>query len=359
MARAPQVSNTLSRADIQFKPVGEGMDVYRILEREGFQPRQRWVLARDFRKESSFYPFPRELYRVVKTPEMTQVYIFDRPAGETYVFWRSEDQAGFYRSRIQLPRVKTQVEGAIQGSLIESILRQHPDRRLAYRFLDAFSLDRSSLHRLPRNSTFKIEFEEWVEGEVSLGMAEILKIELDIPQQKTLRRILYQWNQGKTFVDPDGDLQARPLYLPVHHLNISSHFSPRRFHPVKKRYRAHLGTDFVGPLGSPVLAAEDGVIARFGKQRGAGRYVVIQHANGFETFYNHLNSIRSTLQVGQKIKGGQRIGTLGCTGYCTSPHLHFAVKKHGRFVDPTLYVKVLPKNHVDLAQLESLLSKAN
>ncbi|MEZ4870859.1 MAG: M23 family metallopeptidase [Bdellovibrionales bacterium] len=95
------------------------------------------------------------------------------------------------------------------------------------------------------------------------------------------------------------DLQeSRPLYAPVNYVRISSEFKRRQYHPIKKRRIAHLGIDFELPAGEPVYTAGKGVVLRKGKNRAAGRYVVVKHANNIESYYNHLESIDPKIKVG-------------------------------------------------------------
>jgi murein DD-endopeptidase MepM/ murein hydrolase activator NlpD len=79
-----------------------------------------------------------------------------------------------------------------------------------------------------------------------------------------------------------------------------------------------------------------------GRNRAAGNFIVISHKNGLESYYNHLQTHQSGLRAGDAIKTGQKIGANGCTGYCTKPHLHFALKKQGRFIDPIRLVRSYP-----------------
>jgi len=79
-----------------------------------------------------------------------------------------------------------------------------------------------------------------------------------------------------------------------------------------------------------------------GKTRAAGKYVVIKHSKTYTSYFNHMSEIDNSLHVGKNVPAGVRLGAIGCTGYCTLPHLHFAVKKNGRFVDPGPLVRSYP-----------------
>jgi murein DD-endopeptidase MepM/ murein hydrolase activator NlpD len=121
-------------------------------------------------------------------------------------------------------------------------------------------------------------------------------------------------------------------------VRISSLFQLHRFHPIKKFRKPHTGIDFELAEGEPVYSAEAGTILRTGRTHGAGNFVAIRHRNGYETFYDHLSSIEKFIP-GQPIKAGVVVGKIGCTGYCTAPHLHFAIKKNGQFVNPIYLIR--------------------
>ncbi|MFP5520563.1 MAG: M23 family metallopeptidase [Bdellovibrionia bacterium] len=145
--------------------------------------------------------------------------------------------------------------------------------------------------------------------------------------------------QGGFFIANSPAKGSKKLFAPVNYIRLASTFHPSRLHPVTKRYQAHLGVDFELPEGAPILAAKSGRVVRFGYQKAAGNYIVLAHGNGIETYYNHLKSFAGNIRKGAAIKAGQVIGSNGCTGYCTKPHLHFALKKNGKMVDPLPFMK--------------------
>jgi murein DD-endopeptidase MepM/ murein hydrolase activator NlpD len=101
--------------------------------------------------------------------------------------------------------------------------------------------------------------------------------------------------------------------------------------------RMHEGTDFAGPIGTPVYATADGVVTEAGWSSGYGRLIKIQHDFGIETRYAHLNAMR--VSVGQRVSRGERIGDMGNSGRSTGPHLHYEVRVGGRAVNPMTYIR--------------------
>ncbi|KYJ86181.1 peptidoglycan DD-metalloendopeptidase family protein [Sulfurovum riftiae] len=125
--------------------------------------------------------------------------------------------------------------------------------------------------------------------------------------------------------------------MPLRHARVTSSFSYRRWHPILHRYRPHHGTDFGARRGTPLLAVNDGTVSYAGWKGGYGRVVQIRHAGGYESFYAHQSRMR--VKRGQKVKKGQIIGYVGSSGRSTGPHLHFGLKKNGRWVDPMKYLR--------------------
>lgn len=109
-----------------------------------------------------------------------------------------------------------------------------------------------------------------------------------------------------------------------------------RLHPVHKVKKLHAGIDFTAPRGTAIQATGDGVVVSVRKSRsGYGRHVIIDHGFGYETLYAHMQDIR--IHVGQHVKKGQQIGTVGDTGTSTAPHCHYEVRLNGRAIDPLQY----------------------
>jgi len=102
-------------------------------------------------------------------------------------------------------------------------------------------------------------------------------------------------------------------------------------------WAGHLAIDMATDAGNPVLAAASGVVISAGwRSNGGGLVIEIDHGNGMHTLYNHLGAI--LVSVGQVVGRGQRIASVGCTGNCTGPHVHFQVMIGGVFVNPLRYL---------------------
>lgn len=117
---------------------------------------------------------------------------------------------------------------------------------------------------------------------------------------------------------------------------VTSGFGYRE-HPVFGGRRFHAGIDIGAPYGAPVIAADGGIVAYVGPMSGYGNTIVVDHGGGLATTYNHLSGY--SVGSGQDVARGAPIGSVGCTGYCTGPHLHFEVRVNGSPVDPMPYLQ--------------------
>ena len=109
-----------------------------------------------------------------------------------------------------------------------------------------------------------------------------------------------------------------------------------RWHPILRESRRHEGVDFDAPYNAPVWAAHSGVVETASYSRGFGRYIVINHGDGFTTLYAHLNS--REVRSGEKVQQGQFIGEVGSSGLSTGPHLHFEVRVNNVIRNPKNYL---------------------
>lgn len=123
------------------------------------------------------------------------------------------------------------------------------------------------------------------------------------------------------------------LGFPVANPTISSHFGIRT-DPFTGKTKRHYGIDFPAPIGTPIYAAEDGIVKYAGPAGDYGYLVIIDHGGGLETYYAHMYSHQVKVFTGQQVKRGQQIAAVGSNGRSTGPHLHFEVRSGGAPVDP-------------------------
>ncbi|MCG9650238.1 peptidoglycan DD-metalloendopeptidase family protein [Vibrio brasiliensis] len=172
---------------------------------------------------------------------------------------------------------------------------------------------------------FRILYQEKVvEGEV-VGRGRIIAA-IFTNQGDTFKAILD--DKTGNYYDENGRAMKKAfLRSPLDFRRVTSNFNPTRRHPVTGKVRAHRGTDYAAPVGTPIWAAGDGIVQKSSYNQFNGNYVFIKHSNTYITKYLHLT--KRTVKTGQRVKQGQTIGTLGGTGRVTGPHLHYEFLVNG------------------------------
>lgn len=140
-------------------------------------------------------------------------------------------------------------------------------------------------------------------------------------------------SRGGYYDESGASIERLFMLQPLSYRRISGRFSRSRFHPILKRNRPHLGTDFAAALGTDVWATARGRVVRAGWNGGLGKLVEIEHANGYRTRYAHLSRI--AVRPGQAVNKRDLIGRVGATGLATGPHLHYELLRNGRHLNPT------------------------
>lgn len=167
-------------------------------------------------------------------------------------------------------------------------------------------------------------------------------------------------NSDDRYYDAKGhEVEGFLLARPVRGARISSRFTKRRFHPILKKWKAHLGVDYAARRGTPIVAAGSGRVTFAGRSGGYGNLVKIRHADNYETRYAHMKSFRRGIKRGKRVKKGQTIGYVGNTGRSTGPHLHFELRKRGRAINPLRVVQVTTKKLKGKEKKAFLLLKKN
>ncbi len=150
-------------------------------------------------------------------------------------------------------------------------------------------------------------------------------------------RAVYFSKDGKTggYYTPEGkNVEKAFLRSPIEYSRVSSGFSGSRMHPVLNKIRAHKGVDFAAPVGTPIKATADGVVAFAGRENGYGNVIKMEHQNRYSTVFGHLSRFATGLRSGQRVKQGDIIGYVGMTGLTSGPHLHYEFKIDGQQRNP-------------------------
>jgi murein DD-endopeptidase MepM/ murein hydrolase activator NlpD len=147
-------------------------------------------------------------------------------------------------------------------------------------------------------------------------------------------------------------LRKALLKYPIEFTRISSRYTGRRFHPVQKVFKAHLGTDFAAPTGTPIRSVGDGIVEEAQYKSNNGNYVKIRHNGTYTTEYLHMSRIEPGIKAGQRVRQGQRIGYVGSTGLATGPHVCYRFWRNGWQVD-ALRVELPPSQPIMMDYAEA------
>lgn len=154
-----------------------------------------------------------------------------------------------------------------------------------------------------------------------------------VNQGQRFQAVRFETNDGADYYAPDGKPMRKAfLRAPLSFSYISSHFNPRRFHPVLKRVKAHNGIDYRAPTGTPVYAAGAGRVTRSAYSPANGHHVFVEHAGSIVTKYLHFS--KRAVKQGDRVRQGQVIGYVGSTGLSTAPHLHYEFVVNGVHRNP-------------------------
>lgn len=247
-----------------------------------------------------------------------------------YVVFSLKDSLSVWEGSKPTYTLLRSVEGRITSSLYQTLadLDVSTDLAMELSSIYAWTID---FYRLQADDAFQIVYEEEFVDGVSSGRCTILSSSFT-HSGKERRAYRYFIEGAPNYFDREGEsLRKAFLKAPVKFSRISSRFTGKRFHPVLKRYKAHLGTDYAAPHGTPIVAVGDGTVTKSSYTAGNGKYVKIRHNGTYETQYLHMS--KRAVKEGQYVQQGEVIGYVGSTGLATGPHVCFRFWKNGQQVD--------------------------
>lgn len=244
---------------------------------------------------------------------------------ESYVFHR-HDSAHFSSTHILR---KPQVEFAYRSAVIDDSLFMAAQRSgisaaMTLELAGIFGGVVDFMLETRAGDSFSVLFEEeYLDGKL-IGNGRILAASFTNQGTDHLA-VSYTNSDGKAnFYNEEGESMRKAfLQNPVDFTRISSNFNLSRRHPILNTIRAHRGTDYAAPTGTPVVATSDGKVTFAAHNGSFGNLVVIQHGDRFETKYAHLNAFAKGIRNGSRVRQGQIVGYVGSTGSATGPHLHY------------------------------------
>lgn len=284
----------------------------------------------------------------VRTIRIGKIYTFlrskDRYKKLQYAIYQP-DRANYYIidlndtvsvSKVTRPiRIKKRtIAGELNGSFSEELQRQKVDPALANKLIKvyAWSID---FFKLKKGDQFGVIFtERYVDDTIYDGVDSLSAAFFEY-KGKMIYAFPFAQNEGSRKIDyyDENGKALKNFFLksPLKYANITSRFSRSRFHPVQLMWKAHKGTDYAAPSGTPIMTTASGIVEQTGYTAGNGNFVKVKHDRTYSTQYLHMSRI--LVRRGQRVTQGTVIGRVGSTGLATGPHVCYRFWKNGVQVD--------------------------
>lgn len=240
---------------------------------------------------------------------------------------------GFKKSRPLSFKIKT-IAGRLNGTLSSTLKKENIDASLVKKLTKvyAWSID---FFKLKKGDKFALSFtERYINDTLYDGVDSLRAAFFEYKGEKIYAfpytpsarsdKIDYYDQEGKA-------LKNYFLKAPLKFVNITSKFSRNRFHPVQLKWKAHSGTDYAAPKGTPIMTTAKGIVEQTGFTAGNGNFVKVKHDGTYSTQYLHMSKI--LVKRGQSLRQGDIIGKVGSTGLATGPHVCYRFWKNGVQVD--------------------------
>lgn len=226
-------------------------------------------------------------------------------------------------------------QASIDSSLYMAGKRAGMPSTLTMELANIFGWDIDFALDIQKGDSFKVMYEEQHLNGKRIGTGKIMAAEFT-NGGKTFKAVRYTDKDGSSnYYTPDGrGMHKAFLRTPIEFARISSHFSLGRKHPVLHIIRAHKGTDYAAVRGTPIRSTGNGKVAFAGRKNGFGNTVIIQHGQGIETLYGHMNGFAKGMRSGARVNQGDVIGYVGSTGLASGPHLHYEFHVNGQVRNP-------------------------
>ncbi len=201
----------------------------------------------------------------------------------------------------------------------------------------------------------RLVYEQFNREGAVVGFGRLLAAEL-MTRRGSTQMVWYAGDDSlpAAFYEPSGKpFKASPARFmsPIPHTRVTSRFGDRN-HPLFRSREMHTGIDLAAAHGTPVAAAAGGIVEFAGRRQGYGNLVIVRHAGNYRTYYAHLSSFATALRTGASLQQGDVVGRVGSTGWATSAHLHFELRRGEQPIDP-LHPEILTQGRPGDAQLRS------
>ena len=260
-----------------------------------------------------------------------------QPDQEKYVVINFKDSIHAYTNRKPVSYVEKSATGIIESSISKTLEEKGLSQRLAYKMADEIYAWTIDFRRLQKGDRFKVIYtDKYIDDTIYVGVHNVKAAYFE-HNGDSLYAFQFETDSIKGIIDYFNEdaknLRRAFLKAPVQFSRISSRYNlKRRIAHYGYRVKAHKGTDFAAPNGTPIMATANGTVTKSSYSRGNGKYVKIRHNATYETQYLHMS--RQKAKVGQFVKQGEVIGYVGNTGSSAGNHVCYRFWKNGSQVDP-------------------------
>lgn len=292
---------------------------------------------------NSLYPGNELSFHITQPGQLDSLKVMTSPL-EGVQFTRLDDSFEATPIEIQPEVRQVQKNGQIAASLFLAADQAEIPAGIIMEMADIFGGVIDFLLDPREGDQFSLIYEEkYLDGEL-VGTGNIIGAQF-VNRGREYLALRYENEAGQIgYFSPAGESMQRAfLRNPLDVFRISSNFNPNRRHPVLNTIRAHKGTDYAAPTGTPIRATADGTVTWASRNGSFGNLVVIKHHGAFETKYAHLNAYANGVKKGSQVQQGQIIGYVGSTGSATGPHLHYEFLINGVHKNPRTVVDQLPQ----------------
>jgi len=278
-----------------------------------------------------------------------KAFEIELPGDQILTWYRSEHGIIFYKSEPPFDVEVKAVSGKVTtGSLYAAAARVGLHPAVISQLVDIFGWDINFETDLRKGDTFRILYKrKFRPGSKQASKIRVLAAEITNRGRRHMAIYFENANGTGHYYDVDGRTVSRSfLRYPVEFRRISSSFSRRRYHPILRVRRPHRGVDFAAKRRTPVRTVGSGLVTYAAWKGAYGRFIEIDHGEGLKTRYAHLHRIARGVRPGARVYKGQVIASVGCSGRCTGPHLHFEMWRNNHYVNP-LKTDLPPDDELD------------
>ena len=271
-------------------------------------------------------------YHIISSLDSSKHFFVYQPNPIEYITFELQDSFRVNKQELELEIRSHVASASIESSLWNALVDNGMSPEIAVELSDIYAWT-INFFALQKGDKFKLIYDEkWVDGQM-IGYGKIHAAIFNHGGED-FYAIPFEQDGDWGYYNRDGkSLEADFLKAPVKFSRISSGYTGRRFHPVQKRWKAHLGTDFAAPTGTPIMSTANGTVEAAQYSQFNGNYVKVKHNQTISTQYLHMSKIAPGIRPGVAVRQGQVIGYVGSTGLASGPHVCYRFWRDGKQVD--------------------------